>query len=471
MTSLLDKAYDPENFRLKGHELVDLLADYLAEARRGDSNMPVLPNRDPEEMFRKYRALLTDEPELSVHDFFGEVLNDCNHIHHPRYVGHQVCAPAPLGAVAGLAATLLNNGSAVFEMGPANTAMERVVLKLTAEALGYPDGADGVMTSGGSLGNLTALLGARKAKSDPEDPRPMAFLVSEASHYSNQKSLRIMGFEDRAIIPVAVDEVYRIDPGALEPTIAKAEQQGFRVIGMIANACTTGTGTYDDLPRLADFCRQRDLWLHVDGAHGVAPIFSERYRNLLKGIDQADSVVIDYHKMLLAPGLITAVLFRNGSDSYRTFAEKASYLWSREDEKEWFNFSKRTIECTKLMMGLKVFTVLKAYGAGLYSEYVDKVYGLAREFAELIRRTPGFELAQEPESNIVCFRLVVPGLAPEELDNLNARIRQRIVESGEYYIVQVQLKKGLFLRTALMNPFTGLDDLKRLLELVAEWRE
>ena len=182
-----------------GHELVDLLAGYLSTAREG-LPLPVLPKREPEEMLRKYSGMLERPGGFSVREFFGEVVDDSNHIHHPGYVGHQVCAPVPLGAVAGLAANLLNNGSAVFEMGPANTAMERSVLLLTARAMGFPAGADGVLTSGGSLGNLTALLAARSAKSLPEDARPIAFLVSEASHYSNPKSLRIMGLEDRSIV-------------------------------------------------------------------------------------------------------------------------------------------------------------------------------------------------------------------------------------------------------------------------------
>jgi L-2,4-diaminobutyrate decarboxylase len=412
--------------------------------------------------------MLDQAGEGSIGELFAEVLTDSIHLHHPRYVGHQVCAPVPLGAIAGLAGDLLNNGSAIFEMGPANTAMERAVIKRTAGAIGFSVEADGVLTSGGSLGNLTALLAARSAGWVPDDPRPPGFLVSEACHYSNSKALRIMGLEEGSIIPVAVDEEYRIDPDAVDAAMERAASNGVRVIGLIANACTTGTGSYDDLVKLSEFCRERKLWLHVDGAHGVAPVFSKRYRHLLRGLEAADSVVIDFHKMLLAPGLITAVLFREGSDSYRTFSEKASYLWSKDQEREWFDFSKRTLECTKLMMGLKVFAVLKAFGTGLYAEYVDHSYDLAREFAASIQRRGRIELAQQPESNIVCFRLLDRDSSPEELDRLNASIRRKIVDRGDFYVVQVQLRKGLFLRTALMNPFTTIQDLERLLDLVEE---
>lgn len=470
MESKLKRAYDPKTFRTMGHELVDLLADHLTRMLN-TPDTPVLPRMEPAELLEKYRMELSHDEPFNAPRFFEDFLSCSIHLHNPGYVGHQVGAPAPLGALAGLIAEFLNNGSAIFEMGPANSAMEKVVLEVTAQALGFPASADGVFTSGGSLGNLTALLAALKiqlVKKEGADPIRPAFLVPETSHYSVAKALRIMGFSSHSIVEVPTDPDDRIDILALPGILDQTADRGLTPVGLVANACSTATGSYDDLRQLSDFSRENELWLHIDGAHGVAPIFSSRYRSLLDGIEHADSVVIDFHKMLMAPALTTAVIFRNGTHSYRTFAEKASYLWHRGEEQTWYDFSKRTMECTKLSMGVKVYSVLKAYGTGIFAEQVDTLYDLARSFATEVKRRKDFELALDPESNIVCFRVVKEGTDPDTLDRINSRIREKVIRIGDFYIVQARLRKGLFLRTALMNPFTTVAQLRRLLDQVEE---
>jgi len=450
-----------------GHELVDQLSDYLGTVLRGKSLPPVLPDRNPDELAAKYRTLLEDRKPFQVRDFFESVLDDSIHLHHPGYIGHQVSAPAPLGAIAGFFGDLLNNGSAIFDMGPANIAMEKILVDLTCRRLGFSNDGDGIFTSGGSIGNLTALLAAvriRSASGRSSGAR-LAFLVPEQSHYSIAKSLKIIGVE---AVSVPADGVYRMRLDRLPSLLERANRAGLKVIGIVANACSTATGSYDNLEKAASFSERHGLWLHVDGAHGAAAVFSDRYRPLLKGIERADSVVIDFHKMLMTPSLVTAVLFRQSEHSYRTFAEKASYLWSGEEAGEWFNLSKRTLECTKRSLGLMVFTMLKAYGKELFTENIDYLYELAQSFASLIHSRDLFELAMEPQSNIVCFRYQEKGLDTGRLNRLNERIRDQVVRKGNFYLVQASLRGNLFLRTALMNPFTRIDDLERLLDEIEQ---
>ncbi|MEL6919132.1 MAG: pyridoxal-dependent decarboxylase, partial [Bacteroidota bacterium] len=197
-------------------------------------------------------------------------------------------------------------------------------------------------------------------------------------------------------------------------------------------------------------------------AHGGAAIFSPKYEHTIKGIHKADSVIIDGHKMMMMPMITTALLFKNGQDSFTTFHQKADYLLGQTDA-DWYNSGKRTFECTKTMMSMHWYILLKTYGEELFNEYVTTLYDLGRDFGEMILKDNAFELAVKPMSNIVCFRYIQGDLDDETLDMTNAKIRQELLEEGEFYMVQTKLKGKHFFRVTLMNPFTTIDHLNRLL--------
>jgi L-2,4-diaminobutyrate decarboxylase len=173
---------------------------------------------------------------------------------------------------------------------------------------------------------------------------------------------------------------------------------------------------------------------------------------------------------MLVPSLVTAVLFREGRHSYQTFAQEASYLFAPAHERpqEWFNLGVRTLECTKDVMVAKLYLSLLVHGTRLFADHIDATFDLARRFARRITETPGFELATSPEANIVCFRYAPVGLAPAERDALQTRIRQRLVESGRFYLVQTRLADGVYLRTTLINPLTSDADLAALLDAIRD---
>ncbi|MDX9930113.1 MAG: pyridoxal-dependent decarboxylase, partial [Bacteroidales bacterium] len=227
--------------------------------------------------------------------------------------------------------------------------------------------------------------------------------------------------------------------------------------------CSTATGSYDDIEAIAGFCERHNLWLHVDGAHGMGVLFSDKYRHLIKGIERADSVVIDLHKMLLVPGLNTMVLFRNGRHSYETFAQKASYLFEKQTTNEWYNSAKRTLECTKSSLGIIAFTAFKYFDRNFYCNYIEGRYDLAARFARQIATTRRFQLLTQPESNIVCFRYNPGDINETELNRLNARLRESIIREGTFYIVQTEIKGALWLRVTIINPLTSDEDMERLL--------
>ncbi len=465
----LSHIYDSEEFRKHGHELIDILADYLKEAT-SRSEMPVLDYREPDDLVGEYDLDDPSNRDLPLDGFIRKVVAGMNHLHHPRFVGHQNTPPLTAGIIAQMCTTLLNNGVAVYEMGPASMAAERNVIRYMSKLIGFGSESDGIFTHGGSAGNLTGLLAARQAMSEynvweegVRNDRPVGIIVSDQSHYSISRNAKVIGLGGTSIIRIPYDSRYSMKTDLLEATMGRAEDQGIRVISVAANACSTATGTYDNLEEIAEFCRDKKLWFHVDGAHGLGVLFSQKYRHLVKGLEHADSVVLDFHKMLLTPGLNTMVLFRDGSRSYETFAQKAGYLFEKHDENEWYNGARRTIECTKSALGIVAWAVINYYGFEALGKYVESRYDLAARFAGAIEREPGMELAVTPESNIVCFRYVPDGVTGEKLNGLNRVIRKALVHSGEFYIVQTELDGNIWLRTALMNAMTDDSDLERLI--------
>ena len=464
--------FNPEEFRKEGHKLVDRLSDYLNDALSGNE-MPVLPWNEPDHLAELFSFDSGGGEEESIDAFIKRIVDYSIHIHHPRYIGHQVTSPLPVAALVQFCTTLLNNGAAIYEMGPVNMAMERNVTKKFGSLIGYEEGFDGIFTHGGTAGNLTAMLAARQVKTNyniweegvREDQKP-GYMISEQSHYSVARNVKIMGLGEGSIVKVPVDNHYRMRTNLLEEIKTASEKKGIRIISVVASSCSTATGTYDDLDAIASFCEKYDLWMHVDGAHGMGVLFSEKYRERVKGIERADSVVIDFHKMLLVTALNTLVMFRHGERSYETFAQKASYLFQKSQKDVWYNSAIRTIECTKSALGIIAYTAMKYYGNGYYRQYIDERYDLAASFAKVVKSSEKLQLAVEPESNIVCFRYLLEDSDDITLNHINSEIRDRIIKDGSFYIVQVELDGKVWLRLTIINPVTSMEHLKALLKKV-----
>ncbi len=466
---VIARAYDPERFRADGHRVIDALADHLTTCIPGD-DLPVLPWVPPAEMHAAWPGDFSDEPAADLADVLAATARGSIRLHHPRYLGHQVPPPVPGAALADAATALLNSGMAVYEMGGAGTPQELAVVAWMARVLGMPPTAGGLLTSGGSVGNLTALLAARQAvagfdawSGGAHAGPPLAVLVAGSAHYSIARAVRALGWGDAGAVEVAVDGARRMRADDLPRAHAAAVAAGRRPIAVVAAACSTATGAYDPLPAIADFCAAHGLWLHVDGAHGAAAALSPRHRHLVAGIERADSVVWDAHKLLAMPALCTAVLYKDEARSYEAFAQEASYLFAAE--REWWNLGLRTVECTKRMMGTILYASLRAYGVGFFRAYVERVFALGAALAARLAAARDFELAATPEANIVVFRhRPDPALTGAALDELQAKIRRCCLERGRWYFLTARLDGALWLRTALMNPLAGAAELAGLLD-------
>jgi len=462
--NLLKSAFSPEDFRKRGHQLIDQLADHLKGNLDGESEKTIEWNI-PENEHEYWKKFLKDGDETIL---FSKIIERTTHVHNPKCLGHQVAATAPVAALSGLIGSFLNNGMAVYEMGMSSSAIERVVTDLLCKKIGYDSDSRGFLTSGGTLANLTALLSARKAKVEEDvwnkgNGNQLGIMVSEEAHYCIDRAVRIMGLGEQGIIKIPAKADYSMDSSQLENQYLAALEKGIQVFAIVGSAPSTATGSYDDLETIANFADKHDLWFHVDGAHGGAAIYSEKYKHTVQGIENADSVVIDGHKMMMMPIITTALLFKDGNHSHATFSQQADYLLVQSEDEDWYNLAKRTFECTKTMMSINWFTMFKLYGDKIFDDYVTNQYDLGSKFAELIIDEPDFELAFQPQSNIVCFRYINDSLGIADLNKLNTDIRQRILEDGEFYIVQTKLRGTHYLRCTIMNPFTTKEHLKDLL--------
>ncbi len=460
---LLQEAYNFSGFEKNGKQLIEQLSGYLCQQQLPDSKTNNWQSPDKElNYWQNYQF-------KDFNSFVDDLLNHSIHLHNPKYMGHQVSVPAPLSALTNLISGLLNNGMAVYEMGQAATAIEKCVVDLFCDKVGYDKDSNGVMTSGGTLANLTALLAARQALKDSDIwqqgcQQKLSVLVSSQAHYSIDRAVRVMGLGNDGVVLVPVNTGFAMDHQELQKHYQQTTDAGFKVIAIVGSACSTATGIYDDLEFIGDFCEQHSVWFHVDGAHGGAAVFSEEYKFLLKGIEKADSIIIDTHKLMLTPALSTVVLFKDKIQGSQTFHQNAQYLFEdKEYDDQWYNGGLRTFECTKLMMCLKSYILWKSYGVEIFQENIDCLYGLGKEFAQMIEQHSDFELALAPQTNIVCFRYCKGDLSEEKLNQLNKTIRQKLLEDSEFYIVQAVLNETTYLRVTLMNPMTSKSHLDKLL--------
>jgi L-2,4-diaminobutyrate decarboxylase len=361
-------------------------------------------------------------------------------------------------------------------MGPWATAVEHAVIDSVGEKLGFQAGNfGGLVTSGGSVANLTGLLTARNVvlgdawSTGLTGRRPAPVLVAQAdAHYCVTRSAGILGLGTDNIILAALDSRRRMDVNRLNETLAGLRRRGVPIVAVSAAACATPIGAFDPLVDVAEVCRRHEVWLHVDAAHGGALAFSARHRHLIAGLDRADSVVADAHKMMFMPALCAMLFYRDRRHRLATFHQDAPYLFDpTAPYLADYDSGIVNLECTKRAAAFSVWGVWSLFGEQLFGDMVDVTIDTARQLYEMLLAADDFETLHEPECNIVAFRYLPPemrGATPDEVSQLQWRVRRAVIESGEFYLVQSRIDGVPALRTTIMNPLTTADDLAALLE-------
>ncbi|MCA9248437.1 MAG: hypothetical protein KDA42_15025, partial [Planctomycetales bacterium] len=404
-------AFDPRMLGAALGQLGELMAEHFERVET--SQGAVLNWREPEANIADVRASLRTEPAEDTPDarfraIAAEMLARGQNLHDPRYLGHQVPACVPLAGVFDAIGSITNQVMAAYEMGPWATAIEHALVRELGELIGFPaESFAGLVTHGGSLANLTALLTARNVVMADvwqrgvarEGPRPVIVAQHDA-HYSIARAAGIMGMGTDQVIRSPLDARRRLDPARLDLLLGELKAVGRPVIAVSACACATPVGAFDPLEAVADVCQRHEVWLHVDAAHGGAAVLSERHRSLVVGLERADSIVLDAHKMLFVPALCAFVFYKNREHRFAAFQQEAPYLFDPSAPAlAEYDSGLRTLECTKRAAVFGLYGIWRTFGRQLFADLIDVTFDLAQRFHAKLTAAPDFEPLHEPQCN------------------------------------------------------------------------
>ena len=417
----------------------------------------------------KIKALLRREvtPE-KLASVVSEFVDASLHLCHPRCAAQQVAAPIPVAALVESVVAALNNSLAVWEMSPAGTAIDRDLFNRFKRLFGYPARAEGSVVAGGGYANLTALLAAR-AKFAPgawkRGGAGMAILAGAQTHYSVSRAAGILGLGSDAVFTIPMDGLYRTDARQAPAAFRAARRAGFRKFVLVATCGSTPTGSCDDLIAMGRIARREGAWLHVDAAHGGGFALSRRYRQFLDGIERADSIAFDPHKMLFMPLAAGAVLVREGKLLRNAFEQSAPYLFSGAT-REYPDVGQFTIACSQRIDALKTWLTWKAYSGALWDELTTHACEVAHAAYEHCARSRVLEPLHEPQLNILCFRLRHGPRPAAASDRLHWEIKEAVNAGGRAYISSTVLDGRRVFRSVVMNPRTTSRDIVQVMKEV-----
>ncbi|HEV7238935.1 MAG TPA: aminotransferase class I/II-fold pyridoxal phosphate-dependent enzyme [Thermoanaerobaculia bacterium] len=436
------------------HDLVDLLFDHVEQIE----SRPVVEWTPFAELRDMVRIDGTTSEPLELARL---VARYSNQLHHPSYMGHQVCPPLYDSATADLLISFTNNSTAVFEMSPIGTVIEKEIVRWLADLAGYPETAEGTAVSGGSAANLTGLMAARaRWNADAASAGKRAIVIASAdAHYSIARAAAIMGIPAADVVKVATDDAHRMDVGALEEALAAIEvREDAGALAIVATAGSTATGAFDRLDEIALLRDRYRTWLHVDAAHGASVLLSPSLAPLVRGLERADSFSWDPHKMMWMPLSLGTILVRDGIWLRRAFEADAPYLFHGGSE----NLGEMTIQCSKRADAIKLWLILRAHGTAPIVDALERVTALTRYLYERVAASDDFEPVHEPELNILCFRR--RGFDDEQ----TAELRERLIRSGRAWITSTVLRGERVLRVTMMNPRTTEAHIDAMLDALRE---
>jgi glutamate/tyrosine decarboxylase-like PLP-dependent enzyme len=371
----------------------------------------------------------------------------------------------------------MNPHLAGFDQAP--ILVENQVLAWLIELMGMPMETSGILVGGGTIANITGLVVARNAKAGFDireqglqgNRHPVLKMYgSNETHGWAQKAAELMGLGNQAFHRVAVDTDFRIDLSVLRRAVDDDRRAGRRPFCVIGNAGTVNTGAIDDLAALAKFCREEDLWFHVDGAFGALARIAPSLASLVAGIEQADSVAFDLHKWMYLPFEVACVLVRDAKAHVDAFALTPSYLaeTSRGVIAGGLPFAERGLELTRSFRALKVWMSLKTHGISLFSRLIEQNVRQARYCAGLIKAHPDLELVAPVALNIVCFRFAPDNALTDVLNRVNEEILLRVQESGLAVPSSTRIGNVFALRIAITNHRSKREDFDLLINAVSE---
>ena len=457
----------PDQIREAARRLGEILAEYEASL----AERAVLPELDRAAI----RQILAEpwpeagRPIGALFDEFAEVIvPNSAHIAHPRYLAYVLASPHGLSPFAEALVATLNQSGSIWTLSPIANAIEQTVIRWLGELFDFPPDAIGHITSGGSMANLVALQAARDralgpgARSHGLQRRSVALRVYASSevHGSVEKAVSMLGLGTDHLVRVPVDEHFRLPVGALREAIRSDRAAGHEPICVVASAGTVTTGAFDPLADIAAVCAEERLWLHVDGAYGALGVLAGRIAPCLVGIERADSVALDPHKLLFNSVEAGCVLFRDRDQARRSFGQTSTYI-ARDPDPDLIDFVDYGPQLSRSIKAFKVWWAIRAFGRGAYARTIDRLLDLAQALGRGVEAHPSLELLAPVTFTAVCFR-------HRRLDDAgqDALVRA-VLESGTAYLGPARVHGTAGLRACFTNLRTGGRDVERVIETVA----
>lgn len=467
--------FAPQLFRQNAETVIAKLEQYLA-----DTSIRGLELTDPAVLLQAAKALTEtsqeskDDDEEKLKTIIDLYIKTGIQVHSPGYMGRQFSGVVPLAGVFDLVNSIVNQPSSFYEAGQLPNVVERIMADEFHQFIGWDaEQATMVTTSGGSLANLTALLAARNDKLPQVWSSGMAALgtqarpavaMSEDVHYSLSRAVGILGIGEEQIVRLPLNQKGQIQIEQVRPILEAAAQRGLNVFCLVASAGTTSMGAFDPIDELAAIAAERNLWLHIDGAHGASLLVSDKLRHKLKGLEKVDSFVLDAHKMLFVPAMCTLLFYKNKQKSYGAFQQDASYVFEKQaDIYTEFDSAKKNFECTKRPLIMNLWVLWAIYGRKLFAEKIEYLCQLTQQTYQILQDAPDFVVLHQPESNILCFRYTPANLHENVLPDFQVEIRNQIRKQGKFFISKVDIDGDGALRVVFMNHEIEVEHFRMLL--------
>ncbi len=393
-----------------------------------------------------------------------DVLPYAVRLDHPRCFGFVPSAPTWPGVVADYLAAGFNINSCTWLVASGTSQLELVVVDWIRDWIGYPETGGGLLTSGGSAASVEALVAARDAAGHPARP---AVYMSDQSHSALKRAAFVAGVRREHIRLVPSDDDFRMDMAALRQCVADDRAKGLQPIAVCANAGTTGTGAIDPLEPTSDFCEREGVWLHVDAAYGGFALVTEGGKELLEGIERADSVGIDAHKWLFQPYEAGALMVKDVKHLENAFGIGNDVLQDTVWGANHPNFADRGLQLSRTARALKIWMSVQTFGMDAFRAAVQKGLDLARRAEAYVEASTVLELMTPVSLGVVCFR-VNPGDARDEhmLEEVNRNVLARVFWDELSFFSSTSLKGVFSLRICIVNHTTTWEDVRMTLELV-----
>ncbi len=453
----------PSEFRRLGHEVVDWIADYLADPRE----YPVLPKVKPGELTDSLPASGPErgEPmERILTDFRDLILPAVTHWNHPRFMAYFSVSASGPGILAEMLTAALNANHMVWKSNPAGTELEQVTLGWLREWLGLPPEFFGIIHDTASTSTMHAIAAAR-AWAEPSArtigaSRDLTLYASEHAHSSVEKSAIALGIGQENVRRVPADSEFRMCVSRLAEMIRADRDAGKHPFCIVPTVGTTSITSVDPVPAVVDLARREKLWVHVDAAYGGAAAIVPEFRSLLDGCDRADSLVVNPHKWLFTPIDLSAFYTRHPGTLRRAFALVPEYLRTSENERA-LNYMDYAVPLGRRFRALKLWFVLRYFGREGIASIIRQQVQWAAELADEIRQDGRFEVTAPVPLSLVCFRY-------RGSNEDNQALLEKLNSSGEAFLSGNTLGGRFMIRLAIGNMRTTREDVTAVWNLVRQ---